>query len=441
MLRDGVGDRGGQAFAQGVVAAHDALKLGELSHHAGDQIGLGEPGGQPRLIGIGAGDEGRQFSRQRLHPGNFFGDRAELGVEGDGIERRDALFQLHLAVLVPEELGVRQAGAQDALVAGDDGGAAVRGGRVGDHDEAGGEFAGGVGRGEVFLVRPHGGGQHLRRHVHELLIDGAAQHDRPFDKAGDLVQQSFVGGDDKAVAAGDFRRVGGDLGAALVAGQDDMGFAQPVAVRVEVAGGDDGIGGEKTMPPCSVDKCNQSDFSAEVERAFQQLPVEDGKDVMDRPDPAESAGRPAHALGPGELPDRLVDQVGQHVGGIAAGLFGHGEPEDALAGVALFALLQAGEAGAAQEAGDRLFGRADAGAFALFLHVRRAGGQTFDHQRQTARGGVGLRRSDLQAGCRQLCGDQALEILGRTGLHACRNILGEQFDQKLGHDIRRVNQG
>ena len=132
--------------------------------------------------------------------------------------------------------------------------------------------------------------------------------------------------------------------------------------------------------------------------------------------------------------------VGQHVGGIAAGLFGHGEPEDALAGVALFALLQAGEAGAAQEAGDRLFGRADARAFAFFLHIRRAGGQTLDHQRQPARRGVGLRRSDLQAGCRQLCGDQALEIFGRTGLHACRNILGEQFDQKLGHDIRRVNQ-
>ena len=226
MLRDARRRPGRPAFAQGVVAAHDALKLGELSDHAGDQIGLGEPGGQPRLIGIGAGDEGGQFSRQRLHPGNFLGDRAELCVEGDRIERRNALFQLHLAVLVPEELGVRQAGAQHALVAGDHGGAAVRGGRVGDHDEAGGELAGGVGRGEVFLVRPHGGGQHLRRHVHELLIDGAAQHDRPFDKAGDLVQQAFVGGDDKAVAAGDFRRVGGDHGAALVAGQDDMGFPQ-----------------------------------------------------------------------------------------------------------------------------------------------------------------------------------------------------------------------
>jgi hypothetical protein len=86
MLGDGVGDRGRQAFAQGVVAAHDALKLGELSHHAGDQIGLGQPGGQPRLIGIGAGDGGCQFSRQRLHTGNLFGDRAKLGVEGDGIK-------------------------------------------------------------------------------------------------------------------------------------------------------------------------------------------------------------------------------------------------------------------------------------------------------------------------------------------------------------------
>ena len=349
-------------------------------------------------------------------------------------------LQLHLAVLVPEELGVRQAGAQDALVAGDDGGAAVRGGGIGDHDEAGSELAGGVRRREVFLVRPHRGGQHLRRHVHELLVDGAAQHDRPFDKAGDLVQQAFVGSDDEAVAAGDLGRIGGDLGAALVAGQHDVGFKQPVAVRVEVAGRDDGVGGEKTMPPRPVGKCNQSDFSAEVERAFQQLPVEDGEDVMDRPDPAEGAGGPAHALGPGELADRLVDQAGQNFGGIAAGLLGHGEPEDALAGVALFALVQAGKAGAAQESGDRLLGRADARAFAFFFHVRRAGGQTFDHQRQTAGRGMGLRRSDLKPGRRQLGGDQALKILGRTGLHACRNIFGEQFDKKLGHDIRRFDQ-
>ena len=47
------------------------------------------------------------------------------------------------------------------------------------------------------------------------------------------------------------------------------------------------------MPPCSVDKCHQSDLSAQVERAFQQLPVEDGKDVMDRPDPAEECRSPS----------------------------------------------------------------------------------------------------------------------------------------------------
>ena len=40
-------------------------------------------------------------------------------------ERVQAIFQLRLAILVPEEFGVRQSGAQDALIAGNDGFAVV----------------------------------------------------------------------------------------------------------------------------------------------------------------------------------------------------------------------------------------------------------------------------------------------------------------------------
>ena len=46
---------------------------------------------------------------------------------------------------------------------------------------------------EVALVRPHGDDQHLGRHVHELRVDGAEQRHRPFDQAGDLVEQAVVG--------------------------------------------------------------------------------------------------------------------------------------------------------------------------------------------------------------------------------------------------------
>jgi hypothetical protein len=39
---DGEGDVFGQAVVARVVAAHDALQLGELAHHVGQQVGLGQ---------------------------------------------------------------------------------------------------------------------------------------------------------------------------------------------------------------------------------------------------------------------------------------------------------------------------------------------------------------------------------------------------------------
>ena len=98
-----------------------------------------------------------------------------------------------LAVLVPEELGVAQPRAQHALVAVDDGLAAVARHDVGDDDEAVGELAVLRGRREIALVRPHGDDQHLGRHVHELRVDGAEHRHRPFDQAGHFVEQPVVG--------------------------------------------------------------------------------------------------------------------------------------------------------------------------------------------------------------------------------------------------------
>ena len=39
---DGAGDLGFDAAGLGVIAAHEALQLGELAHHARNQIGLGQ---------------------------------------------------------------------------------------------------------------------------------------------------------------------------------------------------------------------------------------------------------------------------------------------------------------------------------------------------------------------------------------------------------------
>ena len=88
---------------------------------------------------------------------------AQLGVEDDALERLDPAFQRVLAVLVPEEFGVRQAGAQHPLIAGDDFLAAVFGDHVGDQGEAVGHLAGlGIAQAEILLMRAHRGLQDFR---------------------------------------------------------------------------------------------------------------------------------------------------------------------------------------------------------------------------------------------------------------------------------------
>ena len=101
-------------------------------------------------------------------------------------------FERLAAVLVPEEAGIREPGAQHALVAGDDFLAAVIGFEVGDHDEAGRETTVGMEQRQVSLVAARRGDQHLLGHRHELLVDLPDQRHRPFDQAGDLVEQAGI---------------------------------------------------------------------------------------------------------------------------------------------------------------------------------------------------------------------------------------------------------
>ena len=162
--------------------------------------------------------------------------RTELGVEDALRQRRHAVLELRLAVEVPEELRVRQARAQHALVAGDDGGTAVVGQHVGDDDEARCQRARLGQHREIFLVRAHRGGQHLGRQVHEGGIDRAHQHDRPFDQAGDLVEQALVRFDLELVEAGDLLGVAQDHRAPLRRVEHDVGAAQLRPVVLEVRG-------------------------------------------------------------------------------------------------------------------------------------------------------------------------------------------------------------
>jgi hypothetical protein len=76
-------------------------------------------------------------------------------VEDDLAKLRSLIGERRLEILVPEEAGVRQAGGEHLLVAGDHRGR-IAGGDIGDADEAVGQRFFTIMAREVFLVHPHG---------------------------------------------------------------------------------------------------------------------------------------------------------------------------------------------------------------------------------------------------------------------------------------------
>ena len=111
----------------------------------------------------------------------------------------------------------------------------------------------------------------------------------------------------------------------------------------------------------------------------------------------------------------------------------HGEPELALAGVALLRLVERGEAGGLQEALHRLVGRADPRSAPFLADVGPRRRQAVDHQRQPARRGEGTRVLELQPGGLQPVAHQPLEIVGGARLHARRDLFAQKFEKQLGH--------
>ena len=70
----------------GVVAAHQALQLGELADHARHQIGLGELRRAPRVRGLRV-HRARDLEAELGHALHAILLRAQLLVEGDARER------------------------------------------------------------------------------------------------------------------------------------------------------------------------------------------------------------------------------------------------------------------------------------------------------------------------------------------------------------------
>ena len=325
--------------------------------------------------------------------------------------------------------GVAEAGAEDALVAGDDGRAAVDGLDVGGEGEARGGGAGCGAEGEVTLVDAHADLHDFGRQVHEGGVDAAEQGDRPFDEAGDFVEQAIIGHDGEVLGSGEAADAVANLAAALCGVRDHVAREQ-AGVPGGEGGGGESAGGVEAVAFGLV-------AAAEVVAGVAGLgevegddgAIEHAEDAAERADPGEGAAvAPAHAFRPGKAAQQGGKDGGDEAGGGRGGR-GAGEDEEA----ALLGKLVAGGAVLAEEAFDRLGRRGGAGA--AFDGLGGGDGGVHGRGEGDAAGpeeglhGRGRERS-------KRFGDEAGEVGGGAGLHAGRDLLAEQLEQQFRHQAR-----
>ena len=198
VLLDRGGDHGRSRRRASRSSVHEPLQLGKLADHVGDEIRLGKSGRALRGRGVRA-DHRRNALREEAQAIDAIGLAAELVVIDDGSQAIHARFEPLPPVLVEEELGVGQACAQHALVAGDDGRRVARF-EVAHHEEAVDELASVVGKREEALVELHRQNEAFLWHREERRVERSGIDDRPFDERRHLIEQR-VGHDRRALPA------------------------------------------------------------------------------------------------------------------------------------------------------------------------------------------------------------------------------------------------
>ena len=431
MILDRVGDRGVLTLIKRVIAPHRALQLGEFIDHFGDEIGLGEAGGLFGEVRIGTDDRG-QFTGQGGDAFDLVRHRAQLLVEGHFRQLCGHVRERRLAVIVPEMAGIREAGREDAGIAGGDRGTAIGRDLVGNGDEFGDQLTGlRITHREIFLVRLHRQGDDFRRQVQEVRIHLAQHRHRPFHQAGDLGQQAGIFdqfkpgiGADLSGAIQDQRLTGGAV-------QQDMPLAFQDRRIVKEIRHREGPAAHAAMAFGGIRGRNAENIK------IDDIAVKHAQETLQRTDPALGllALAELHRFGPGEGLHHVGDGLGNHLGRGAARLFNPGDPEFALLVRALLALIQRRYAGPAQKAFHGLVRRADARALALFADIGGLHRQALHHQAETTRTGKGPQRGPHQTGRLEPVAQQFFQVGLGARLHAGRDFLAEDFKQEFGHCV------
>ncbi len=426
VLADGQGHRCRLALYCRVMPAHDALQLRELAHHAGDEIGLGQQCGPFGQHAVRAGNMGHERAGQRHQPLDPLALRAELGVEHHACKTRQPAFQGALAVLVPEELGVPEARAQDALVAGDDRRPAVARLQVGHQDELPRQRAVRRMQRQVFLVRAHGGHQRLGRHRHECLVDGGHERHGPLDQTLDLVEQGRIVGEFEVLSRGQLLSTARDDGTALRAVENHLGRAQLDHIVGEVVDRERS-GRHEAVAAGAVRGGDAAD------RELHDPTVQQAQDRVQRPDPAKIAIAPAHRLGPGQPADHRRQQLAEQ-GTHRPALLAHQREQGPGFLVRPFLERVVEPAEPTQEARARLLGGIGARTFALDDAVGLLQRQSGHHDGEPAGGRERPDRLvESEIGRCQRFGHAARQILARPVLHPGRDFFRDQLQEQLSH--------
>jgi hypothetical protein len=179
------------AVVQCVVSTHHTLQLGKLADHVGEQVGLRQPRRAFGLFHI-AVQLLRDRARQLADPLHALELAAQLVVIDHGSEALDAVDEPGLAILIVEELRIRQPRPQHTLVAGDDV-PRIAGLEIADDQKAIEQLAAlGIEQGEIFLMLLHRQDQAFLRHGEERFIETACVDRRAFDQRCHFVQQRFI---------------------------------------------------------------------------------------------------------------------------------------------------------------------------------------------------------------------------------------------------------
>ena len=304
VLGDRQGDRGVLARRLGVVTAHDALLACELDHGPRHEVRLGQARRTHRMGRSLLPDVGGKGTGDRPDAVGLVKHRAELLLEPDVGQTLHVGLEGELEVLLVEELGIVETGADHALVAVGDYLAAGRV-AVGHQQKMVRQVSVGVIEWEVALVGKHRLADDLVRDVEELEVEVGLDDRGPLHEVHDLVV-GLLGGVGAQVLGGLHGRdpLADDLGA-TGAGDHHVGVLENAHI----------VGGARDLVVARV-----HETVAARRTAGRELAELDGNHLV-----VEQAEQPAH--GAREPAGRGAPALGAQAGQLVVDLAG-GRGED-----------------------------------------------------------------------------------------------------------------